>query len=89
MRPWSRGKRKREEPAVPEPAASERARADEEEVQISPLEQRLSTMDWPKPPPGVRERLFDQIVGRAEGDGASGAEDDGAAADGDGRAQHG
>ena len=60
---------------VPEPDRPVSARPDDE-VQISPLEQRLSTMDWPKPPPGVRDRLFEQIVARADHDGANDSDSD-------------
>ena len=80
MAPWSRSKRKVESPAPVEPRPAERERADEEDAQLSPLEERLSTMEWPKPPPGVRERLFDEIVARAEqnGNGTSSPERPGA-----------
>lgn len=68
MPPWSRSKRKFEAEAPAELSPPDRV-PDGEEVELSPLEQRLSTMEWPKPPPGVRERLFDQIVERAEQNG--------------------
>ena len=72
MRLWSRSKpKRRDEPAPPAPVSTEPAPLDEDDAPISPLEQRLSTMDWPKPPPGVRERLFEEIVGRADGNGAA------------------
>lgn len=76
MCPWSRGKRKASSPAPAERRPAERAPAGEERADLSPLERRLSTMEWPKPPTGVRERLFEEIVARAEQDGRPAGEPD-------------
>lgn len=31
-----------------------------------PLEERLRHLDWPKPPPGVRERILEEIMRRPD-----------------------
>jgi hypothetical protein len=37
---------------------------DVEEAEIRPLEERLRGLDWPKPPPGLRERSLEEFRSR-------------------------
>lgn len=73
-----------------EPQDSSRTE-DVEETEIRPLEERLRRLDWPKPPPGTRERSLEEFrrkymtpeseAGNGNGNGAAGSNGHADAAD--------
>jgi hypothetical protein len=48
---------------------------DAEETETRPLEERLRRLDWPKPPPGLRERSLEEFRSKylTAQDGANGS----------------
>lgn len=73
---WLKGKRRKHELHEPEttsgPASLAVAPAEGDELEGSPLAQRLRSLDWPHPPEDVRERCLNEIMRRVEAGSAHG-----------------
>jgi hypothetical protein len=53
-------------PVSTEAAPAPPSGAPGDELEESPLAQRLQQLDWPAPPPEVKERCLEQIMARVE-----------------------
>ena len=66
---------------VTEPAHDDTHEAPEDD-ELRPLEERLRRLNWPQPPPEVRERTLEELRRKVAEQSSNG---DGAASNGDGR----